>query len=90
MCFFVREETEARMRNPGRSLLGLLMAFCLGAVGMLLLLTPGEIKFSDKVKALGDREKREEIVSFESARDRVDDATNRLVDYIRSAREEDS
>ncbi|MBI9018121.1 MAG: hypothetical protein JEZ07_12770 [Phycisphaerae bacterium] len=70
--------------------LGLLVAYFGGAISMLFFLTPGDMKLSEKFKAITDPDKKSDIVSFEAGRDRVTDATDELVNLIRKSREDDS
>ena len=46
----------------------LMLAFCAGAISMLLFLTPGDIDY----KGLLDKEKRAEMINFDKAVEKVE------------------
>ncbi len=62
-------------RSSGKTLLRTLIVFCFGAVSMLVFLTPSNVDFVERFKVLTDEDKREEIVDFEHAADKIEDTS---------------
>ncbi len=65
------------------SLLKMLLAFFAGAISMLIFLTPGDFKIGD----LMDPDKRAEIVDFNQAAVRIEQANDDTLYYAYQVRE---
>ena len=74
---------EVAMRGTIRgAILRMLLAFFAGAVTMLFILAPGQVRLED----LLDQEKRSEVVDFNRAADRIERASDLTAFYAHRAR----
>ncbi len=60
-----------------------IITFCLGAIAMLIFLTPGAIS-KDRVKALQDEEVRAKTVDFNEAGRQIESVRDRVNEYVGS------
>jgi len=64
------------------AILRMLLAFFVGAIAMLFILAPGQVRLTD----LLDQEKRSKVVDFNRAADNVEKASDLTVFYAHRAR----